>query len=336
MNIYDISKQAGVSIATVSRVLNNSANVKPKTKKKVMEVIEKCGYTPNAFARGLGLDSMKSIGILCADCSDIYLAKAVYFIENDLQEGGYNCILNCCGYEPENKRKAVSLLMNQRVDALIMVGSHFVENDPKDNEYIKAAAAQVPVLLMNASFDCPNVFCTMCDDFKAIEEATTAFLKAGISDILYLYNSRSYSGRKKLAGYQSAFNDMDAPIKKDLMQFFEGSHEDIEGVSKFLTGLQEKGLKFHAVVCSDDFLATGAVKYAKANHISIPEDLSIIGYNNSLLTSCSDPEISSIDNHLEVLCKQLVKTCITTLSGEEMPQKTIFSCDLVQKATTAL
>ena len=87
MNIYDISKQAGVSIATVSRVLNGSSSVKPKTRKKVLDVIEKCGYTPNAFARGLGLDSMNSIGILCADCSDIYLAKAVYYIEGNLREG---------------------------------------------------------------------------------------------------------------------------------------------------------------------------------------------------------------------------------------------------------
>lgn len=66
MTIYDISEKAGVSIATVSRVLNGNANVKPKTKKKVMDVIEEYGYTPNAFARGLGLNTMNTIGILCA------------------------------------------------------------------------------------------------------------------------------------------------------------------------------------------------------------------------------------------------------------------------------
>ena len=95
-------------------------------------------------------------------------------------------------------------------------------------------------------------------------------------------------------------------------------------------------MEFHAVLASDDMLATGAVKYAKLHHRSIPDDLSIIGYNNSLLTTCSDPEITSIDNHLETLCSQLVKTCIGTLNGEEMPQKTIFSGELVHKATTNL
>ena len=67
LNIYDISKQAGVSIATVSRVLNGSPNVKPATRRKVMDIIEQYGYIPNAFARGLGLDTMNSIGIMCAD-----------------------------------------------------------------------------------------------------------------------------------------------------------------------------------------------------------------------------------------------------------------------------
>ena len=89
MTIYDISKKAGVSIATVSRVLNGSENVRPSTRKKVMDVIDKYDYTPNAFARGMGLHSLKTIGILCADSSDLFLAKAVYFLEQELQANGY-------------------------------------------------------------------------------------------------------------------------------------------------------------------------------------------------------------------------------------------------------
>lgn len=90
MTIYDISKKAGVSIATVSRVLNGSENVRPSTRKKVMDVIDKYDYTPNAFARGMGLHSLKTIGILCADSSDLFLAKAVYFLEQELQANGYD------------------------------------------------------------------------------------------------------------------------------------------------------------------------------------------------------------------------------------------------------
>ncbi len=334
MNIYDISKQAGVSIATVSRVLNGSSNVKPKTRKKVMDIIEKCGYTPNAFARGLGLDSMNSIGIMCADCSDLYLAKAVYYIEGNLRAGGYNCILACSGYKHEGREAALNLLLNQRVDAVIMVGSNYIEQEKEKNQYILDAAAEIPVLLLNADLDYPNVFCTICDDFKATQEATLALLDHGIKDILYLYNSRSYSGLKKMTGYQSAYNIRGIPIDAGLLQFFDGSREDIDGVCRLLTDLRKQGYVFHAVLASEDMLAAGAVKYAKLHDISVPKELSVIGYNNSLLTTCSEPEITSIDNHLENLCFQLVKTCIGTLNGEEMPPKTIFSGELVQKGTT--
>ena len=336
MTIYDISKQAGVSIATVSRVLNGSANVKPKTKKKVLDVIEQCGYTPNAFARGLGLNSMNTVGILCADSSDLYLAKAVYHIERNLRAGGYHSVLCCTGYDHEDMKSSLSLLLNQRVDSVIMVGSTFIAADSGDNQYIRDAAEQVPIMLLNADLDCPNVYCTMCDDFKSMQDATLALLNKGIDDILYLYNSNSYSGKKKLSGYQSAYLMKDVPLNKQYQQFFNGTHEDIDGVCKFLNDLRKKGLEFHAVIASEDMLAAGAIKYAKMNHLEVPKDLSVIGYNNSLLTTCSEPEITSVDNHLETLCSQLVKTCIGTLSGEEMPQKTIFSGELVHRASTVL
>lgn len=336
MNIYDISKRAGVSIATVSRVLNGNPNVKPETRKKVMDIIDQYDYTPNAFARGLGLDTMNSIGIICADSSDLYLSKAVYYIEGNLRKNGYNCILVCSGYEHDDKESALSLLINQRVDAVIMVGSNYVEANVENNRYILNAATQIPVFLLNANLDYPNVFCAMCDDFKATQEATLALLDSGIKDILYLYNSHSYSGMCKLAGYQSAYGMRDIAISKNLAQFFEGSHEDIDGVCRFLTDLRKKGLIFHAVLASEDMLASGAVKYAKLHNISIPDELSVIGYNNSLLTVCSDPEITSIDNHLETLCFQLVKTCIGVLNGEDMSPKIIYSGELVHKATTKL
>ena len=90
MNIYDVSERAGVSIATVSRVLNGNSNVSEKTRQKVLTVIKEIGYTPNIFARGLGLNTMQTIGIMCSDSSDIFLSNAVYFLEQNLRKNGYH------------------------------------------------------------------------------------------------------------------------------------------------------------------------------------------------------------------------------------------------------
>ena len=147
MTIYDVSEKAGVSIATVSRVLNGSENVSAETRKKVLAVIEACDYTPNAFARGLGLNSMNTIGILCADSSDLYLANAVYHIEQELRANNYNCILCCTGYKLEDKQKYLNLLVNKKVDSVVLVGSNFISNNEKENDYIREAAKEIPILL---------------------------------------------------------------------------------------------------------------------------------------------------------------------------------------------
>lgn len=333
MTIYDISEKAGVSIATVSRVLNGSSNVSEKTKKKVLDVIDRYRYAPNAFARGLGLNTMKTIGIMCADSSDLYLAKAIYHIERKLHESGYDSILCCTGYELETKITSMDLLITKKVDGLILVGSNFIYESDADNKYVADAAAQVPVMLLNADFDAPNVYSVVSDDFTSMYEATLQMIRTGIEDIVYFYNSESYSGKRKLAGCRTALEEQKLLTDKSL-QFYRGSHEDIPAMTEHLKKLRAGGFFFHGVIAADDTLALAAVKYAKAVGYRIPDEFSILGYNNSMLAECCEPELTSIDNKLETLCQHLISTLLGVLSGSEMPKKTIFPGEIVRRGTT--
>lgn len=333
MTIYDISEKAGVSIATVSRVLNGSQNVSEETRQKVLAVIEACDYTPNAFARGLGLNSMNTIGILCADSSDLYLSNAVYFIEQELRTNNYNCLLCCTGYATQDKQKYLNLLVNKKVDSVILVGSNFVSGDDKENDYIREAAKEIPILLLNADFDCENVYCSLCDDFKSTLQATSYILDTGIQDILYLYDSHSYSALRKLSGYQSALTQHGIALRAEYMQFFPGDHANLPAIADFLENLAPQ-IQYHAVIAADDNLAIGAIKYARKKGLSIPHELSIIGYNNSILSTCCEPELTSVDNRLKTLCHHIVTTLIGILEHREMPQKVIFSGELVIRGTT--
>ncbi len=333
MTIYDISEKAGVSIATVSRVLNGSSSVSEKTKKKVLDVIDQYGYTPNAFARGLGLNTMKTIGIMCADSSDLYIAKAVYYIEQKLHDNGYDSILCCTGYELESKITSMNLLITKKVDGLILAGSNFIYEKEDDNKYIADAAAQVPIMLLNGDLDAPNVYSVVSDDFTSMYEATLQMLQAGIQDIIYFYNSNSYSGKRKLAGYRAAMEERKLFFPERL-QFYRGSHEDIPAMIEYLNKLHAAGLQFQGVIAADDTLALAAVKYARAMNYRIPEDFSILGYNNSMLAECCEPELTSIDNKLETLCQHLITTLLGVLGGGEMPKKTIFSGEIIKRGTT--
>ena len=333
MTIYDISEQAGVSIATVSRVLNGSKNVSEKTRKKVLDIISRCEYTPNAFARGLGLNTMKTIGIMCADSSDLYLAKAIYHIEKKLRANGYDSLLCCTGYELDAKTAAMNLLITKKVDGIVLVGSNFVYEKDTENKYIADAAAQVPVMLLNAALDVPNVYSVVSDDYTSMYEATLQMLETGITDILYFYNSYSYSGKKKLAGFMAAMEEKKA-FRNGLVQFYQGSHEDIHAMAEYVKRLQKKGLSFHGVIAADDTLALAAIKYAREAGYRIPEEFSILGYNNSMLTLCCEPELTRIDNKLETLCQHLITTLLGVLTGNEMPIKTVFSGEIIKRGTT--
>lgn len=334
MTIYDISEKAGVSIATVSRVLNGSSSVSEKTKQKVLDVIKQYEYTPNAFARGLGLNTMKTIGILCADSSDLYTAKAVYYLEQLLRANGYNSILCCSGYELENRQKSLNLLLKQKVDATILVGSSYIYESAEENKYITDAAAQTPVMLLNASLDVENIYSILSDDHASMYEATMHMLKSGVEDILFFYNSTSYSSKRKLSGHCSAMKDFGLAERPELLQFFKGSHEDIPAMAEHLKQVAAQGITFHGVIAADDILALGAIKYAREQGLRIPEDLSVIGYNNSMLTDACEPGLTSVDNKLETQCQHLITTLMGVLNGEEVEKQSMFSGNLVKRGTT--
>lgn len=334
MTIYDISQKAGVSIATVSRVLNGSENVKPSTQKKVMDVIEKYDYTPNAFARGMGLRSLKTIGILCADSSDLFLAKAIYYIEQELQANGYESLLCCTGYNLDSRKNYLNLILSKKVDSIVLVGSNFVGPNETENQYINEAAEQVPIMLLNAFYDYPNVYNTLCDDYTTMHEATTSMIESGIADILYLYDSKSYSGIKKLKGFQAAMEASGRAVNPEYIHYYDGEIEQFDKIADFVEQIADSGVSFHGIIAADDSLAVGGIKYAQRRGIRVPEELSVIGYNNSILTTCCTPELTSVDNRLATLTHQLVQTLLQVLNNNEVPKKALFSGKLIKRGTT--
>lgn len=333
MNIYDIAKLAGVSIATVSRVVNGSPRVSDKTRQKVLSVMEECGYTPNVFARGLGLDSMKTIGIICPDVSDAYMAAAVAFLEGRMHEYGYDCILYCSGYELANKQKSTNLLLAKRIDALIYVGSTYAGTggDNGQNEYVRNAAAHIPVFLINGYMEGNNIYCAHGDDYHATFEVASQMIRTGRRRILFLCDSHSYSANQKLAGYEAALLKHGLPVLGDLKLYVKNRIHYVRDIL-----LERRDLQFDSVLATDDGLAVGAIKYANAKMLEIPKDLCITGFNNSALSICSNPELSSIDNKVEKLCNITIDHMVAVLHGnvEQVSKRYNVPCTLVKRCTT--
>ena len=336
MNIYDIARIAGVSIATVSRVVNGSDKVSEKTRKRVLEIIDQTEYKPNAFAQGLGLNTMHTVGILVPDISDIYMSSAVSFLEQQLHQNGYECILSCSGFVPERKHSHVQMLLSKHIDALILVGSTYAGSGdaPQETDYIREAAQQVPVFLINGVVDGDNICCCVCNDRSTVYDAVQGLIRSGRRRILFLSDSGSYSARQKHAGYEQALLDAGIPVDNDLVMRIRKNR--IHEVRDLL--LSRSDLVFDAVMCVEDALAVGVVKYAAAKHLQIPSDLSIIGYNNSVLAVASQPELTSIDSRLSDMCSDTVSHLIRKLqepsSADDFPRVSVKPGKIVHRNTT--
>lgn len=331
ITIYDISEKAGVSIATVSRVLNGSSKVSPRTKEKVLGVIEEYGYEPNAFARGLGLGTMKTIGILCADVADIYLANAVSFLERELRQHGFESLLMCTGYEYEDKVNCTKMMESRKVDAIIMVGSHYVEASAKKNEYIVETSERIPVMLLNGFLKGDNIYCNLSDDYTAFYEATKLLAEQGNKQIAFLFREATYSAKQKKLGYVNALKEQG--ISEDNMLFLQ-SRNRIQDVKLDLEEFFSGNPDTDAIIACDDELAVGVLKYLADMKTESSKEVAVVGCNNSVLSICCHPELTSVDNMCEILCVNTTEMLMRILDGRRVPNKTMVSCRIVERATT--
>ncbi|MBR4304365.1 MAG: LacI family DNA-binding transcriptional regulator [Clostridia bacterium] len=331
MNIYDIAKAAGVSIATVSRVLNGSGKVSPATREKILAIIQENNYTPNAFARGLGMGSMRTVGILCANTSDLYLSEAVFHLESKLRKSGFNSLLCCTGYDKSEKENALRLMLSKSVDAVILVGSNYIESEDSANDYIRRAARQVPVFMMNGAVKGENIYCVTCDDYSVSFELADMLLSTGSKTILFAQRNNSYSTRRMIAGIKDACAKHNAPFTDDHIANCEAG---VGGVISALRGASRK-VRFDTVMCFNDLLAASALKYAQQEGLDVPSQLRITGYDYSMLSLITTPLLTTVDNKVELMSHTTVDVLVHCLAKDlPVSQQTVISAAIVKGQST--
>lgn len=325
MNIYEIAEKCGVSIATISRVLNNSPKVSVRTRDHVLEVMKKEEYSPNIFARGLGLGTMKMVGVLCTDVRGAFYSEAVALIEEELRKKGLDTILCCTGNELSEKKRRIKEMVQKKVDAIILIGSVFREDT--DNSHIEYAAQRLPVILLNGEIDIPSVYCISCDESKAMSNAVKELVKRGCKQVLYLYDQPNYSGNKKLSGYSEGIKRYSPKASYDLHYMVT---RDMTQIKEMVLDLIDKGVQFDSVLTSEDIIAISVMQALQSRNLSYP----VIGCNNSMLCDCCTPTLSSIDNRLRDMCMAAVDI-LDKLDEKQSPaNKTIFDAILVKRDST--
>ncbi len=324
MNIYDIAQKAGVSTATVSRVINGSKAVSDETRRKVSAIMAEEGFSPNVFARGLMVNSMKTIGVMTIDVRDLYYARSIHTIESEARKLGYNVVLCNTGVDITEKKRYLKLLLQKRVDGIILIGSVFSEKT--DNDYISEAASKIPIVMINGYLEGHNIYSVLCNDSGAVKKAVDHLARLGHRNISFIYDVETYSAMEKLNGYKSA-------MLENGLQYSRASifHAEcgINGGYAAAKQLMLDNPECTAIIASEDILAVGALKaYTDAGY-NVPENMSIIGYNNSVLAQCTNPELTSIENKVENIGFTAAHLLIKAINGKADGHRFVEEAELI-------
>lgn len=287
--IYEVSKLAGVSLATVSRVMNKNARVSDKTKQKVLDAMQELGYRPNATARSLASNRSDSIGILVSELHGPFFGEMMAGIEAELRAAGKHVIITTGHSEEDKEKDGIEFLMGRNCDAII---AHV---EAVSDEYlVEISKGKTPIYLMSRFVDELNDKCISLDNELGGYLATKSMIDAGHTDIAYIAGPQfKADASNRLLGHKRALAEQGIEFNEDL--FYIGDFSEIGG-SEGLKYFIDKNFQFSALVCANDEMASGAMKYAREHGYNLPEDLSVIGFDNVIFANYLYPTLTTIDN----------------------------------------
>ncbi|NGQ97254.1 catabolite control protein A [Brevibacillus sp. SYP-B805] len=288
VTIYDVAREAGVSMATVSRVVNGNPNVKPTTRKKVMAAIERLGYRPNAVARGLASKRTTTVGVIIPDVSSLLYSELARGIEDIATMYKYNIILCDSDQRLEKELQLINTLLEKQVDGLLFMGA-----EVKEDHLHAFSTATVPTVLA-ATRDPDNILpAVSIDHFQAAYDATQALIARGHKRIGMIASPPSdpLGGLMRLEGYKKALADAGIPEDEELIVSGNYRYDSgLRGMASFL----KLSAPPTAVFAASDEMAIGAIHAVQDAGLSVPDDIEIIGYDNIRLAEMVRPRLTTV------------------------------------------
>lgn len=286
-NIREVAKKAGVSVATVSRVLNHPERVSLKTRDHIDKIIKEMDFSPNAFARSLNLKRSHSIALIIPDMQNPQNMEIARGVELVAHQKGYNLLL--CNTEKDLKKEQgyMQMLIEKKIDGIVLAFTLLQQQD-----FDEIRKRKIPLLLFGQNVLNDKISSVYSDFKEGAFLAVSHLVQLGFKRIAYICGENDHlENRDKTLGYTEAMLNSGINISKDLI--IQG-HDDIDsGYLAALKLLQLNPLP-EAVFAANDLMAIGAVDAFRAEGIRIPEDISIIGYDNIRMASLIEPKLTSV------------------------------------------
>ncbi|AZQ10108.1 LacI family DNA-binding transcriptional regulator [Shewanella khirikhana] len=290
--IYDVSFLAGVSLATVSRVVNNTGKVSEKTRQKVHDAMAQLDYRPNTIAQSLASNRSNSVGVLVSQLDGPFYGPMMREVESALRAANKHVIIAAGHSDAAQEKEAVEFLLSRGCDALI------VDAEILSNEYLQElCSGKTPVVLINRHVDGIEERCVHLNNLQGGLLASRHVLAHGHSRIAYISGPLfKLDARERLEGHKQALAEKG--LEFDDALFFEGDFRE-EGGFEGMAALLERGVPFSAVVCANDQMASGAIALCLERGLRVPEDISFVGFDNIPFPRYISPKLTTVCNPIQ-------------------------------------
>ncbi|CRK84435.1 catabolite control protein A [Neobacillus massiliamazoniensis] len=317
ITIYDVAREANVSMATVSRVVNGNPNVKPVTRKKVLEVIERLGYRPNAVARGLASKKTTTVGVIIPDISNIFFAELARGIEDIATMYKYNIILSNSDQNKEKELHLLNTMLGKQVDGLVFMSGHITEEHVEEFE-----KSPVPIVLAGSFEESGKIASVNIDYEQAAFDSVKEFIEKGHRNIAFIVGPlhEPKNSMKKLKGYQRALQEAGIPFNEELI--VEGDYTYDSGLEAF-DKLLEIQARPTAIFVGADEMALGIVHGAEDKGFKIPEDFEVITSDNTRLSLMVRPQLTTIVQPLYDIGAVAMRLLTKLMNKEEVSEQII-------------
>jgi LacI family transcriptional regulator len=329
MNIYTVAQLANVSIATVSRVLNNYPHVAKDKRQRVLKVLQEHNYVPNAAARSLAVKETKTIGIMVTDVRHIHYANIAYTIEQEMYAMGYIVILCNTGNSIKEQTEYLRVLIEKQVDGIIMVGSVFSNKEIQHD--IRTFLSHTPIVMHNGHIKADNVYSVKTEPHLGIRLCIDRLIEKGHRKIGFIQDYETWVADFKANAFRKrlAFHGLDT-LSGHIVHVQSG----MDGGRKAVHTLLRECDHISAIIAGDDLTAIGAIKELQVLGKLVPNDVAVIGYNNSLYTQVCNPSLSSVDNRMETVGTLLAQTLIGILQGKTVKRIQKISPQLIERGSS--
>lgn len=291
VTIKDIARALGISASTVSRALKDHPDISPKTKKAVKELAEQLHYEPNAIALSLRNANTRTLGVLIPQIVHHFFSSVVSGVEDVAHKSGYTVIFAQSNEDCEKEKEIVHTLLSKRVDGVLASVSKTTTNF---DHFHEIRNSNIPLVFYDRACNIPHTDRVIVDDYTGAYKAVSHLIEMGCKRIAHLATSQElHIGRNRRNGYIQALKDNGIEVDEEIILRCD-TDQHAQKCIPYLLSLQKKVDGIFAV---NDLTAMTAMSIIKRSGYSIPEDIAVAGFSNSLYARMMDPPLTTVEQH---------------------------------------